>query len=159
MCPVYGLRGLVYIGRSSARPSFALVLSEGDPQLRGQILWIPPLNWTNTNLPNLHFKKRGLVEKSLSHMNNLAPDLVIKERKCQLGSLRNWQYCVGARLKFWQRSRVPHCSWRLRRQISLDYITTALPPNLTRLLHNTASYAGYNWVPSVQPHQTFSARP
>ena len=31
----------------------------------------------------------------------------------------------------------------LRRQISLDYITTALPPNLTRLLDNTASYAGY----------------
>ena len=35
-------------------------------------------------------------------------------------------------------------SWQLRRQISLDYITTAPPPNLTRLLHNTASYAGYN---------------
>ena len=31
---------------------------------------------------------------------------------------------------------------RLCRQISLDYITTAPPPNLTRLLHNTASYAG-----------------
>ena len=29
-------------------------------------------------------------------------------------------------------------SWRY----SLDYITTAPPPNLTRLLHNTASYAG-----------------
>ena len=54
-------------------------------------------------------------------MNNLATDLVIKERKCQLGSLHNWRYCVGARLKFWQRIRVPHCSWRLRRQISLDY--------------------------------------
>ena len=26
---------------------------------------------------------------------------------------------------------------------TIDYITTALPPNLTRLLHNTASYAGY----------------
>ena len=38
-------------------------------------------------------------------------------------------------------------SWRLRRQISLDYITTALPPNLSRLLHNTASYAGYfSWI-------------
>ena len=34
--------------------------------------------------------------------------------------------------------------WRLRRQISLDYITTAPPPNLTRLLHNTASYADYH---------------
>ena len=29
------------------------------------------------------------------------------------------------------------------RQISLDYITTAPPPNPTRLLHNTASYAGW----------------
>ena len=35
-------------------------------------------------------------------------------------------------------------SWQLRRQISLDCITTAPPPNLTRLLHNTASYAGYS---------------
>ena len=51
-------------------------------------------------------------------------------------SLCSWQYCVGARLRFWRRSRVPNC------QISLDYIATAPPPNLTRLLHNTASYAG-----------------
>ena len=35
------------------------------------------------------------------------------------------------------------CSWRLHRQISFDYITTVPPPNLTRLLHNTASNAGY----------------
>ena len=77
-----------------------------------------------------------------------------------VASLRSWRYCVGARLKFWRRSRVPkkgrrdeavemyfsrlRRSWRLRRQISLDYITTAPPPNLTRLLHNTASYAGYD---------------
>ena len=32
---------------------------------------------------------------------------------------------------------------RLRRQISIDYIKTAPPPNLTLLLHNTASYASY----------------
>ena len=25
----------------------------------------------------------------------------------QVASLRSWRYCVGARLKFWQRSRVP----------------------------------------------------
>ena len=30
------------------------------------------------------------------------------------------------------------------RQISLDFITTAPPPNLTRLLHNTASCAGHS---------------
>ena len=29
-------------------------------------------------------------------------------------------------------------------QISLDYIMTAPPPNLTPLRHNTASYAGYS---------------
>ena len=34
------------------------------------------------------FQKKRVVEKSLSHMNlNLAPDLVVKERKCQLGAL------------------------------------------------------------------------
>ena len=64
-------------------------------------------------------------------------------------SLRSWRYCVGARLKFWLRSRVPkkgsrdeaveiaardgsavksHSTilQRLRRQISLDYYT--IPP-------------------------------
>ena len=66
-------------------------------------------------------------------------------------SLRSWRYCVGARLKFWRRSRVPkkgsrdeavergfaardrsgvksHSTilQRLRRQISLDYYT--IPP-------------------------------
>ena len=68
-------------------------------------------------------------------------------------SLRSWRYCVGARLKFWRRSRVPkegsreeaieifsrlRLSWRLRLeshstilqrfslQISLDYYT--IPP-------------------------------
>ena len=54
-------------------------------------------------------------------------------------SLRNWRYCVGARLKFWRRSRVPikgsrdaavksHLTilQRLRGQISLDYYT--IPP-------------------------------
>ena len=57
---------------------------------------------------------------------------------------------VGTRRYFSRLRR----SWRLRRQISLDYITTAPPPNLTRLLHNTASYAGYSksdckmWVAS-----------
>ena len=68
-----------------------------------------------------------------------------------LPSLRSWRYCVGARLKFWRRSRVPkkgskdeavergfaardrsgvksHSTilQRLRRQISLDYYT--IPP-------------------------------
>ena len=70
-----------------------------------------------------------------------------------IDSLRSWRYCVGAKLKFWRRSRVPkkrsrdeavvisrgfaardgsavksHSTilQRLRRQISLDYYT--IPP-------------------------------
>ena len=66
-------------------------------------------------------------------------------------SLRSWRYCVGARLKFWRRSRVPKKGSRdeavflaARSTISeSEYMTTAPQPNLTRLLHNTASYAGY----------------
>ena len=69
-------------------------------------------------------------------------------------SLRSGRYCVGAILKFWRQSRVPKKGSRDEAggfaardgsagQIALDYITTAPPPNLTRLLHNTTSYAGY----------------
>ena len=60
---------------------------------------------------------------------------LMQEHSFRLFSLRSWRYCVGARLKFWRRSRVP----KKGSKISLDYITTAPPPNLTRLLHNTAS--------------------
>ena len=52
---------------------------------------------------------------------------------------------MGARLKF---------CW-LRRQISLDHITTAPPPNLTRLLHNTASYAGYDVITTTSLFQYY----
>ena len=61
-------------------------------------------------------------------------------------SLRSWRYCLGARLKFWQRSHNPKKGVGTRR---LKYIflaayalLTASPPNLTRPLHNTDSYAG-----------------
>ena len=42
-------------------------------------------------------------------------------------SLRSWRYCVGARLKFWRRSRVP-------KKGSGD--EAAPPSNLTRLYYN-----------------------
>ena len=76
-------------------------------------------------------------------------------------SLRSWRYYVGARLEFWRWSRVPKKGSRDEavgisrgfaardgpaRQISLDYITTAPPLSLSRLLHNTASYAGYAFL-------------
>ena len=66
-------------------------------------------------------------------------------------SLRSWRFCVGARLKFWRRSRVPKKGSRdeaveisrgFPARDGSDYITTAPLPNLTRLLHNNASYAG-----------------
>ncbi|CAH3134229.1 unnamed protein product [Porites lobata] len=51
----------------------------------------------------------------------------LQKRDSVIDSLRSWRYCVGARLKFSHSNILP----------------TAPPPNLTRLLHNTASYAGY----------------
>ena len=56
-------------------------------------------------------------------------------------SLRSWRYCVGASLKFWQRCRVPKSG--SRHEAVASPLVTAPPSNLTRLLHNTASYAGY----------------
>ena len=78
-------------------------------------------------------------------------------------SLRSWRYCVGARLKFWRRRRVPkkgsnltrlyynrsaaksHSTilQRLRRQISLDYYT--IPP-ATQAKKNRARRYSYRWL-------------
>ena len=61
-------------------------------------------------------------------------------------SLRSWRYCVSARLKFWRRSRVPKKGSRdeaVEVFLAASPLVTAPPPNLTRLLHNTAGYAGY----------------
>ena len=65
---------------------------------------------------------------------------------------------MGARLKFWRRSRVPKKGtgdeaveiprgFAARdgsavKPHSTILLTTAPPPKLTRLIHNTASYAG-----------------
>ena len=55
--------------------------------------------------------------------------------------VRDWSFRGGAvfQKKGVGTRRLKYFS-RLRCQISLDYITTVLPPNLTRLLHNTANY-------------------
>ena len=51
---------------------------------------------------------------------------------------------MGARLTFWRRSRVPKKGSRDEAVfLAASPLVTAPPSNLTRLLHNTASYAGY----------------
>ena len=56
-------------------------------------------------------------------------------------SLRSWRHCLGARLKFWRRSRDPKKGVGTRRLnfyfSRLTPFVTASPPNLTRLLHNS----------------------
>ena len=66
-------------------------------------------------------------------------------------SLRSWRYCVGAKLKFWRRSRVPEKGSRDEAVefLAASPLVTAPPSNLTRLLHNSASYAG--WPPDDWP--------
>ena len=49
-----------------------------------------------------------------------------------LPSLRSWRYCVGARLKFWRRSRVP----KKGSKDKAVEILAARPSNLTRLYYN-----------------------
>ena len=53
-------------------------------------------------------------------------------------SLRSWRYCVGARLKFWWRSRVPKKGSGTRWFVFLaaSPLVTAPPSNLTRLYYN-----------------------
>ena len=52
-------------------------------------------------------------------------------------SLRGWRYCVGARLKFWQRSRVPKKRSRDEAVfLAASPLVTAPPSNLTRLYYN-----------------------
>ena len=53
---------------------------------------------------------------------------------------------MGARLKFWRRSCVPKKGSRgeaVEGILAASPLVTAPPSNLTRLLYNTASYAGY----------------
>ena len=52
-------------------------------------------------------------------------------------SLRSWRYCVGARLKFWRRSRVPKQGNRDEVVfLAASPLVTAPPSNLTRLYYN-----------------------
>ena len=54
-----------------------------------------------------------------------------------MDSLRSWRYCVGARLKFWRRSRVPKKGSRDEAVfLAASPLVTAPPSNLTRLYCN-----------------------
>ena len=58
---------------------------------------------------------------------------------------------MGAKLKFWRWSRVPKKGSRDEAVefLAASPLVTAPPSNLTRLLHNSASYAG--WPPDDWP--------
>ena len=94
------------------------------------------------------------IVSNKTNLNNFVLKLWFVFGQCKTqtaDSLRSWRYCVGARLKFWRRSRVPNKGsrdeavergfaardrsavkshstilQRLRRQISLDYYK--IPP-------------------------------
>ena len=54
-------------------------------------------------------------------------------------SQRSLRYCVGARLKFWRRSRVPKRGSRdeaVELFLAASPLVTATPSNLTRLYYN-----------------------
>ena len=54
-------------------------------------------------------------------------------------SLRSWRYCVGARLMFWRRSRVPKKGSRdeaVEVFLAASPLVTAPPSNLTGLYYN-----------------------
>ena len=61
-----------------------------------------------------------------------AAENVLITSRWDLGSLRSWRHCVGARLKFWRRSRVPK---KGSRDEAVE-ILEAPPSNLTRLYYN-----------------------
>ena len=61
-----------------------------------------------------------------------------------LTSLRSWRYCVGARLKFWRRSRVPNKG-------------AAPPSNLTRLYYNGSAAKSHSTTTQYrQPRRLIS---
>ena len=67
---------------------------------------------------------------------------------------------MGARLKFWRRNRVPKKGSRDEAVfLATSPLVTAPPSNLTRLLHNTASYAGYNHGPDSERYDWSSTIP
>ena len=70
-------------------------------------------------------------------------------------SLRSWPYSLGARLKFWRQSHDPKNGVRTRS----FYFSRLTPPNLTRVLHNTASYVYAGQGRPCQPICSVCSKP
>ena len=70
-------------------------------------------------------------------------------------SLRSWRYSLGARLKFWRQSHDPKNGVRTRS----FYFSRLTPPNLTRVLHNTASYVYAGQGRPCQPICSVCSKP
>ena len=75
------------------------------------------------------------------HPPPLHPKVVVTEESrtpcCKKISLRSWRYCLGARLKFWRRSRVPKKGSRDEAVfLAASPLVTAPPSNLTRLYYH-----------------------
>ena len=65
------------------------------------------------------------------------PIQMTQNKKQASGSLHSWQYCVGARFKFWRRSRVPKKGNRDEAVfLAASPLVTAPPSNFTRLYYN-----------------------
>ena len=65
-------------------------------------------------------------------------------------SLRSWRYCVGARLKFWRRSRVPK---KGSRDEAVEILVTAPPSNLTWLYYKRLVPNPFFWNTAPPPHK------
>ena len=76
------------------------------------------------------------------------PFIVSCTCECLHYSLRSWRYCVIKLLAAELRSK----------KRSGDEAFGSAPPNLTRLVHNTASYAGYLHYESVYSEDDLRSR-
>ena len=70
-------------------------------------------------------------------------------------SLRSWRYCVGARLKFWLRSRVPK---KGSRDEAVEVFLAAPPSNLTRLYYNGSAAKSHSTTTQYRQLRSATSR-
>ena len=76
-------------------------------------------------------------------------------------SLRSWRYCVGARLKFWRRSRVPKKGSRdeaVEVFLAASPLVTAPPSNLTRLYYNGSAAKSHSTTTQYRQLRSATSR-